>query len=475
MRSFVLLSVLLAAVYAADSNIAYAGTTSGSPTFMPPSYATVGTCAVSTTAAPYVTFTFNVTTAGLRSVQIMAEDAFKSNVNVWFYTAFNPTASCTGLYVNRDLKKLSSLSGGPPINDVVNFAVGTYVAVLSSTSGASGIFAIHIDIPELSGAISGASPVFPAGTFPYVSSSVCTNYVYSYDVPYVRFWKQITQTGDYDVIAAFVNDTLTNPTLYLNIYEGMPSAVQLANDTTSCGNNATFWWIGGVYYTSTLVGSYGITLTAGKNYTFVISTDQADGLGSVGVVVQGSQVRSVNTVAPAFDQPARSGDCASAGTTSSWYALQFTAVGQVYVIDTAAPSSGSVDTYSFLYYGNNAGLPGVVAPVTCPLGANSLVVSGDTGDITPVFGFTTPSFNYTVVVSTFSSSSEVAGDFILYTFTGNPIGNIPSTTGTATGTGTGATATGTGSVTTGATTGNSGAASVSAAFGLIFAIFALLL
>jgi hypothetical protein len=305
--------------------------------------------------------------------------------------------------------------------------------VLSSTSGNSGIFAIHIDIPEYTGSISGASPMFSAGIFPEDDGTgVCRVYT-SYDaVPYVWFTKQVTQTGEYDLIAAYVNDSLAavaQPNLYVNIFEGIPTTAQLANSTVVCGNNATFMWIGSAYVSSgTLVGAYGITLTAGKNYTFVVSTTQADGFGSVGLYVQPTQVRSLTILTPSFDQPNRhAATCGSSGSPSSWYSLQFTAVGQVYVIDTSDAPVNSIDTYSFLYYGNNAGMVGVAAPLTCPIGANSIVVDGDTGDITPVFGFTTPSFNYTVVVSTYSASNT-AGSFILYAFTGLPIGNIPSTT-----------------------------------------------
>lgn len=110
--------------------------------------------------------------------------------------------------------------------------------------------------------------------------------------------------------------------------------------------------------------------------------------------------------------------------------------------DNTGPTAIGFDSISFLYQGINAGSPDQrTAPSPCA----SFVASADTGDIQALVLSGISPGNYTVVLTTYSSSFPGRSNFILYAMNGQFIFDyIPIvTTGLIT----------TGSITTGMTSG----------------------
>jgi len=253
------------------------------------------------------------------------------------------------------------------------------------------------------------------------------------------------------ILATFANTTIDQQDIDFEavaaLYIGVVNPAGLNDSCNNAATGATFW-------TANSGEDRGVTipyvnLTAGWNYTIVFSSQEGY-TGYWGVQVIPTRIRFF-TSTPPFTQPSR-GDyatdpcSASSYTGAGWFSTLFTATQQAYLLDTQdAPSPfGYVDTYSFLYSGNNLG-SAAAAPTTCPL-IGSLVIGGDTGDVTPVYAFTTPGVNYTVVVSTYGGGTfDNTYATTLWFLTGLPIGALPPvTTGTpTTGAPTPVTATGT--------------------------------
>jgi len=438
---------LLVALCVAEDTVKYAGTTTGAATFSQPVW-TNGACAPApaTSQSPYVFFNITFATAGVREVAAMAEQSFKSSITIYVYLGtFDPANPCTNVVGGTYLGQQTGLTGGPVIDDYVYFTAATYQFVVTSSGSNGGLFAVNV-FPSIS---SGWLNSTQTWAYPYVDeTNLCTSDI-TESTPAGWFsWTQTT-SGYFDILVTFANTTIDQQGYYFGatvaLFQGYPSAAGLAADpcnTTLTG--ATFLTVqegedrgAFLFYTN---------LTAGWNYTVVFSGEEGSGFtGYWGVQVVPTRIRFFNTnPSQAFNQPNRydyTQPCAASGNLAGWFSTEFLTEERAYLIDTQDPPNGyffeGVDTYSFLYAGDNTGVP----PTTCPIFA-PLVIGGDTGDVTPVYAITDVGVNYTVVVSTYSGSEpDATGATILWLFTGLPIGALPpstttgaATTGAATGT-----------------------------------------
>jgi len=345
------------------------------------------------------------------------------------------------------------------LDDFIYFTASTYTFVVTGDVG--GLFAVNI-LPSLAGGVLSPSQNW---SYPTFSDGACSA---SEDiVPFATYtWNQ-TSTGYFDIYAYFSNSSLSGFSPNLVLYAGNVSASTIAS-SGAC--SATLQLIS----QNSNDDGFAVfipyqNLSATAVYTIAFSGEDYDSnLAYWGVQVIPTRVRFYHS--SGFTQPSRDGlPCETSTTTAgdSAYGIStFEAQYKAYLIDTADPPEPftSLDTYSFLYAGINDGTP----PTTCPILA-PLVNYGDTGDVTPVFSYTVPGLNYTVVVSTYHQVSSTAATdaYILYTFTGEPIGQIPTTSTGSTASGTtlsaatasttsGATATGTTSTKTSTTSASTG-------------------
>jgi hypothetical protein len=406
----------------------YAGNTTGSAIWTPPDFSS-GSCVadVGDGPAPYIAINITVSSTGVYEVAAMAEEDFKYYLEIYIYSpAFNPSAPCANI-IGQGLVKQFDYDGGPVLDDFIYFAVGvTYTVVITGDDGESGLFAVNIFPPSVTGAFT-LSPVWYP---PYQDDD---GYCYTESDDYAPYgfysWAQTT-TGYFDIVFSYTNNSVDDFEYYAALYQGnifnWTALAENPCNTTAFGGEI---WDLGYSYSNGLIIPY-VNLTTGFNYTVVFSGDDYDDLGYWGIQIIPTRIRFFTSV-PTFNQPDRyesvpGGACVVSTdyTSAAWGATLFTAQYGVYLVDTAEPPSPFtyLDTYSFLYLGNNTGSP----PSTC---GYPLIIFGDTGDVTPVYADTYSGYNYTVIVSTYAGGTASPGNaYTLYTFTGIPVGIVPPTT-----------------------------------------------
>lgn len=417
MKHLVVLLALLSCAFAQNMVAMYAGTNNGT-TWTPPVLnedASPPTCTPGSATTYGVYFDYNVTTAGVFHVAVMTEGSFKSYVEVFAYThPFDPNSPCTNVIIKEWEKEIGE-GGGPVIADFAYMGVGRYwFVVTSNTANTIGQIAIHVYPPLATGQTDAASPVWDAA----YGVNTCTGGAGGSGDPHFGLftWTQ-NGTGQYDIVAGWYNASDTDFSYtYLALYSGAQAAAAITTD--SCAN-----YLYADYDSSNGLTLWNRTLTNGQQYTLVTSPEYDSEYGYWGIWVRPTIAGTLwNT--PAWNQPERDSNCtASSYTTTSWFADDVVATGQVTIIDTQTLTSSQgfsyVDTYSWFFRGNQTTSS---PPPTC---GGKIITYGDTGDVTPVYGVTIPGRIYTVVVSTYSGSNNV-GDFGLFTMSGTPIGNIPS-------------------------------------------------
>jgi len=399
----------------------------GVHTFNPPNFveSTAGplVCSVGTAVASYNMFnlTFTADNATIWSIVAQGFDSsFRSTLQIVVYSNFNPTAPCTGLYSSGQVQR--AISGSVLVGGV-NFVPGTYTVIVSGSDATYGIWASTFMAADAVKTVSAAGPYW--GVVFGDSETACGETNAIHNIPFQTYQFTVDTDAYYDVEALFVNDTVSTwGDVTLALYNSSLPANLTQFGESSC---LPSFVVAAKPYSGDKAGSLQyVSLKAGVNYTVVVSLDDDEYLGIVGIRVIPTQVKFFVTTPPLYSQPSRSaGACTDGGTPSAYSVTIVTAEYNVYIVDTADPAEiDSVDTYSFMYLGLNQATA-TAAPSTCPLG-RPLIVYGDTGDITPVAAQTLTGHNYTVIVSTYSAGYTVQPTqaFILYTLTG-PLVNIP--------------------------------------------------
>lgn len=457
---FVLLTVV-GCVVAQDQFLSYAGTTNNAPTFAYPTWSS-GNCApVANTAAPYVTFSNTYATSGVREVATVAEDAYQSSIKIFIYSGgFDPANPCTNVVGSG----LTNNGADGFVDDFVYFTAGVnYTFVITSEGTTGGFFAINVFLSNATGTINGGvnSTWWPT---PYIVNGECqADPEDSAPIGWYT-WTQPT-SGWFDIVATFANLTVdaSGYNFYATavLYQGTPSLSGLADDPCNdTKTTATYWVTTQTDYRGTLIAY--VNLTAGVTYTAVFSSEDAY-TAYWGLQVIPTRLRFYQNET-LFNEPEVDSetDCAASGEDYSWDSYLFTASqSSAFFLSTQDPpypwsqysTGGSEDTYTWLYSGNNAGTfgPSGTPPVACPI-IGSLLDDEYTGDGNVVFTETTAGNTYTAVITPYDSGAVgYPAGYLLWPFTGTPIGNFASTTSTGATVTTGTSTTGS---TTGGTTGN---------------------
>jgi len=299
------------------------------------------------------------------------------------------------------------------------------------------------------------------------SSSLFTNCANGTTIsPYISYnWTQAT-TGLYDINIFLGNTTVTTPQFIAALYNTTQSWVGTgteANPANPCAAAAGFYWgitsDDSISLVTTGFGTAGVfplvMLTAGTVYTVVVGGSDDTEVGPFGGRISPTVYFQVGPTAnyAAVSPETLPADCVSQSTGATlkvWKAFVFTAQWPTYVVDTG-PTGIGFDTISELYIGNNAGVAYTTPPAPC----TGYLQCVDTGDIGPLSAAgLVVGANYTIVVTTYSSSAPSVPWFTLWAFTGNTTGSIPSNTGSNSGTNSG-THTGTNSGSTAGSTAQS--------------------
>jgi len=219
-------------------------------------------------------------------------------------------------------------------------------------------------------------------------------------------------------------------------------------------------------------------LTAVTVYTIVVSGSDDTEIGPFGGRISTTVYYKIGTNAnfPAPPQNELPTDCltdAAGFTLKVWRSFIFTAQFGTYVVDTG-PSDIGFDTISALYVGNNAGSADQTVP---PNSCTNFLQCVDTGDVGPLSqSGLVVGLNYTIVVTTYSSSAPTDLWFTLWAFTGNNTGIIPGgsgRTGGVSGVSSASTASATAGATAGSTTGSAQTIAASFFLAILGVAFAL--
>jgi hypothetical protein len=331
--------------------------------------------------------------------------------------------------------------GGPSVDDWGFFAGGQlYTFVISGDDvDEYGIFAINIFPGVAYGATTINSPTWPlidSPTVPCVTYNPPNEGIALYST---YSWTQST-TGYYDINVLFYNSSLQDDwtSTYIALFVG--TFLNASNLGDPCNQAVT----GAVFSNATDDDEPGVSLmylylSANTVYSLIFSGDDSDEFGYYAVQINPTRIRFLID-SPAYVQPTMVDDTtpitctADTTTAASWDSIVFQAAQPVYIIATGDAPYGFTyfDSYSFLYAGLNPGNL-LFAPASCPINA-PLIDMEFTGDYFPlVINNTILNANYTVVVSTYDGDQTDDGAaYILYIFTGQPIGNIPSSTSSST-------------------------------------------
>jgi hypothetical protein len=424
---FVLLAlVALASAQARGSTtVRYAGTTVGATTFMSPTLTPNAnqylppTCAAGTAAISYQMFSVNVSatapaTGTFYVLRVMFQDVFRAAAEVLVYSTFTPATPCTGF-----VDGYTAGSPAPPVDAFVYWPNGQYAVVVTGEgpvgNGAQGIFAANLVAADSTGTTVGATTTW---FVPDTAANVAACDFGGTGVQFKTYTFTATVTAVHDINVYFANSSFSNSlTVSAAVYTGIWPPVGFTGTLDPCNGTfiASAYGDSGDRYTTVT-----IPLTSGSQYTVAFSGTDVDEIGFYGVVIGPTIFKTTtgsptNWNAPTVPALATSTTCTDSGTAKNYDITIITAEYTTYIVDTGV---ADFDTASVLYYGNNLPTP-TAPPSTC---ANFLIV-GDTGDGGPLaFQGIVPTFNYTVIVTGYSSGS---GAYTLWALTGVQLGIIP--------------------------------------------------
>jgi len=242
-----------------------------------------------------------------------------------------------------------------------------------------------------------------------------------------------------DIVVFSYNNTIQDNDFVATLYNSSNLAgLGTGNTTNPVDLCIDANWIETVYKESTLnkvsqnyfaAGTFtGVSVTAGQNYTIVISSYTSGENYIFGVFTRPSLLGRLGTTLNYYRPDLNTDTCSNGTSPFYWDAIVFTAQFTTYVMDNGY-SPNSFDTAACLYSGNNEGSADqTVAPQGCS--ANWLQCI-DTGDIGPLDQLgTVPGRNYTVVQTSYSagSGSGASYDYMLWFYTGVQLGPLPITT-----------------------------------------------
>jgi hypothetical protein len=347
-------------------------------------------------------------------LRVMFQDVFRSAAEVLVYSTFTVATPCTGF-----VDGYKGSSPAPPVDVFVYWPNGQYVIVITGEgpvgTGTQGIFAANLVAADSTGTTVGATSMWKV---PDTAANLGTCTSYSTPVQFKTYTFTATRSAVHDINVYFSNNTFTNSfTVSAAVYTGTFPPVGATGTIESCNGTfiaSTYGDSGDRYTTVT------IPLTSGSIYTVAFSGTDTDEIGFFGVVIEPTIYKTTagspnNWNSPSVPALATSTVCTDTGSTKLYDATIITAEYTTYIMDTGV---ASFDTAAVLYYGNNLGTP-TTPPSTC---VNFLIV-GDTGDGGPLaFQGIVPGFNYTVIVTGYSSGS---GAYTLWALTGVQLGVIP--------------------------------------------------
>jgi hypothetical protein len=464
MKSILVIAVFIAV--AAASHVWVAGTTNQTGVATPltaPSVSGVTTCTVDTAPSGYQMFTINTTVAAFYYITGLADPSFYSYMQIQVYNGagttagFNPATPCAN--IRRVATYYSSTA--PHFAILEYFAVGVYDVVITSELGSSaysGLFAVHADPSQYTGANFGATQYWWSTVdASYYGTSTCS--VDSNSVPYVAHNFTVPSTGAYDLFYWSYNGTTSISYIYAALYNNTPTFITTpstnsSNPSDPCVNDAgkfvsAVYNYGSESYSQISQSSTGYevaamwryTLTAGVTYTVVISGYYSYDTGNFGFYWRPSTGRDMSLTGD-FVYPDFSGPCTprNPGSGSIWGAssaeLYSTAIAAKGYVDSTNWNPAG-DTVMVLYRGLNTGTTTPYAPpTTCPLTGATWVGSSDSdlvADYNPVVG----TQNYTAVFTNYYSGAQTTKyTYSLFLYSGTQLGGtgpVIVTTGSGSG------------------------------------------
>jgi hypothetical protein len=446
----------------------FAGTTNSSAAGTSPqaNYASIdanGVCTASATPSGYQMFTINSTSnpgSTFYWVTALFQDPTVDSAQVQVYTGrYNPTNPCDNITFVA-----SASSRAPHSSVLVYLPPGLHDVVVTTTlASAAGVFAVHADRAIWTDVTTDTSPMM----YKQFTGSSCSTS--STILPYVYYTWTALNTTTIDIVVFSRNTTVSNY-ITAGLFNGTVAGLGSGNATSPfdiCVNNSANFMLADDEETSiNKISQTGyasatftaVSVTAGTSYTVVLTGYYSTDRQLFGIWTRPTLLGVLNPTQnfnrPSFGSVADGDVCTSDSSTYYWNAIVFTAQFSTYVVDNGY-SPNNFDTAACLYTGNNEG-SATAAPVACD--ANWLQCI-DTGDVGPLAQLgTVPGRNYTIVQTSYSTSSYTVGDdYMLWFYTGTQLGPVPVTT--------------TGVETTMALSSSSSASAVIASLALTFAAF----
>jgi hypothetical protein len=318
------------------------------------------------------------------------------------------------------------------------------VVVTSDGADYSGIFVWHLDAVTWSGSTSSSSHFFNY-IYPTSGPSACTS---GGSAAYATFtWTQ-QATGSYDINVWGQNLTSNYVYTQASLFNASASALpfvgkgSITAPVDPCDSISNGFFMMATEYDdyARISAGYGsalyfsqVPLVAGRNYTIVVSTDQANYFANFGVTVAPTIWKNFGTTSN-FQSPengATPSNCANnLYDANVWQATSFTVAYPFLVVSSSESTSGA-DALISLYSGNNAGSANqLAAPLTC----TNFLGCGDEEPVS-VAGFAAGS-SFTAVAAPYSQGN---GAFPLWIYTGVPVesGTTSAATSAETGSTTG--------------------------------------
>jgi len=436
MKAIVFLALI--ALSQAAHQFYYAGTTNSTTGGTSPTanVATItnGVCAPGTTPSGYQMFTINSTAnpgPTFYWVTALFEKTTLATAQVQVYngryTAATPCANIT--YV-------ADASGRAPHASVLVYLTpGLHDVVVTTTDPTdAGVFAVHADRAIWTGATSASSPVMYEQ---YSGSSSCSSS--SSGGTYTYYSWTATNTTMLDIVVFSYNSTIQNNDFVATLYNSSNLAgLGTGNTTNPVDLCIDAYWQQTVYAETSInkvnqdffaAGTFtGVSVTAGQNYTIVISSYTSLENYIYGIWTRPTLLGRLGTTLNYYRPNLNTDTCVNGSSPFYWDGIVFTAQQTTYVMDNGN-SPNSFDTAACLYSGNNEGSRDqTVAPLGC---SATWLQCIDTGDIGPLHQLgTVPGRNYTIVQTSYSagSGSGASYDYMLWFYTGTQLGPLPVTT-----------------------------------------------
>jgi len=343
------------------------------------------------------------------------------------YTAATPCANIT--YV-------ADASGRAPHASVLVYLTpGLHDVVVTTTDPTdAGVFAVHADRAIWTGATSASSPVMYEQ---YSGSSSCSSS--SSGGTYTYYSWTATNTTMLDIVVFSYNSTIQNNDFVATLYNSSNLAgLGTGNTTNPVDLCIDAYWQQTVYAETSInkvnqdffaAGTFtGVSVTAGQNYTIVISSYTSLENYIYGIWTRPTLLGRLGTTLNYYRPNLNTDTCVNGSSPFYWDGIVFTAQQTTYVMDNGN-SPNSFDTAACLYSGNNEGSRDqTVAPLGC---SATWLQCIDTGDIGPLHQLgTVPGRNYTIVQTSYSAGggSGASYDYMLWFYTGTQLGPLPVTT-----------------------------------------------